>query len=89
MIRSPAALDHDARACDVCGCRNPWFGFGPPLTEREVWACAPHRLALGLRLMAEVAQKTAPMPRDPSPLPKKPRRQPDRTQIAEQHGLSF
>ncbi len=36
----------EARRCHICGCKNPNFGFGPPLRrpEQGLWACGRHRL---------------------------------------------
>jgi hypothetical protein len=40
---SDTVREHDSRRCLICGSRFPLFGFGPPLTRREVWACSLHR----------------------------------------------
>ncbi len=36
--------DIDRRRCQICSCKNPHFGFGPPLTRkgRPIWACFQH-----------------------------------------------
>ncbi len=36
----------EARRCHICDCKNPNFGFGPPLRwpEQTLWACGRHRL---------------------------------------------
>ena len=36
----PPGLDH---RCAICGTDRAWWGFGPPLVPREVWACMAHR----------------------------------------------
>jgi hypothetical protein len=31
------------RSCASCGSPLAWFGFGPPLTPKFIWACREHR----------------------------------------------
>jgi Competence protein CoiA-like family len=40
------------RSCVVCGSLRAWFGFGPPLTRTEVWACREHRQDVDDHLVA-------------------------------------
>ena len=49
---NPVLDEYDARRCAVCDARFPPFGFGPPLTKRDVvlWACVAHRAELDRRL---------------------------------------
>jgi hypothetical protein len=42
----------EARRCEICGGHNAWFGFGPPLTRKTVWACGAHRKELDQRLIS-------------------------------------
>jgi hypothetical protein len=32
-----------SRSCLVCGSPRAYFGFGPPLVPKLVWACLAHR----------------------------------------------
>ena len=57
--RNPILDEYDARRCAICGVRFPPFGFGPPLTKRDVvlWACGTHYTELNRRL---TERRTAP-----------------------------
>ena len=59
LQRNPVLNEYDARRCAICDTRYPPFGFGPPLTKKDVvlWACAAHRSELDRRL---TERRTAP-----------------------------
>jgi hypothetical protein len=40
---NPAAIECEARRCYICQGSNAFFGFGPPFTDVQVWACSDHR----------------------------------------------
>jgi hypothetical protein len=37
--------EYEARRCHICQCKNPSFGFGPPLKAAgpTLWSCLAHR----------------------------------------------
>lgn len=49
---NPAIQEYEARRCQLCQCRHPSFGFGPPLTRpgQLVWACGAHQTAVARTL---------------------------------------
>jgi hypothetical protein len=52
--KSPVAVEFESRRCAICGAKYPPFGFGPPLTRKDVmvWACGAHHPELRDRLAA-------------------------------------
>lgn len=52
-VPSLVVADYETRRCAVCGCRNPPFGFGPPLSRQgTIWACGAHRDEVNRQLTA-------------------------------------
>ena len=43
---------YEARRCQVCQCKSPSFGFGPPLAPQTIWACRDHRAEVN-RMLTE------------------------------------
>jgi hypothetical protein len=45
-----------ARTCCICSSPHPVYGFGPPLSRRQLWACDDHHEQLDRELTKDSAR---------------------------------